>query len=121
MAFLRHGQIRVWEKQFRLSIAIWGIVGQSPISSPLAVCRVHLLPSIQKIVGQSPLEYLTSWRICIAQSWLRDNSKISISEIAYKTGYKTKSAFIKAFHRIVEITPGTYRRLQKNEQKSASI
>jgi len=60
------------------------------------------------LVGQSPEQYLLSWRLRKAASRLRD-SHDSIAEIASLAGYESEAAFNKAFKRELRATPGVYR------------
>jgi AraC-like DNA-binding protein len=59
--------------------------------------------------GDTPLGYLTSWRMYRAKTLLRDTS-LSVQEIAVRVGYHTSTALSRAFLRRERITPGTWRR-----------
>lgn len=60
-------------------------------------------------VGESPLEYLTRWRMFKAGCLLRQHDK-SLGEIADLVGYESDVAFNKAFKRVKGVPPGEYRR-----------
>ena len=60
-------------------------------------------------VGQSPLEYLTRWRMFRAGHLLRNSDK-ALVEIASSVGYESEAAFNKAFKRTTGSAPGAYRR-----------
>lgn len=60
-------------------------------------------------VGESPLEYLTRWRMFRAGCLLRQSDK-PIGQIAALVGYESEAAFNKAFKREVGCAPGAYRR-----------
>jgi AraC-like DNA-binding protein len=60
-------------------------------------------------VGLSPLEYVTRWRMFRAGALLRQG-RLSTAEIAVRVGYENESAFAKAFKRTTGMTPGAYRR-----------
>ncbi|PVE97965.1 AraC family transcriptional regulator [Microbacterium sp. TPD7012] len=49
----------------------------------------------KKVVGQTPVDYLTEWRLTIAQENLR--AGMSVSTIAAELGYASASAFSRAF------------------------
>ncbi|KFJ92860.1 AraC family transcriptional regulator [Pseudomonas sp. 1-7] len=49
------------------------------------------------IVGQTPAEYLLSWRISVAQKHLREGRPISL--VADEVGYESPSALARAFRR----------------------
>jgi AraC-like DNA-binding protein len=60
-------------------------------------------------VGATPMEYLTRWRMLLAGDRLK-NSDDSISAIASSLGYKSESAFGKAFRRVMGCSPKQYSR-----------
>jgi AraC-like DNA-binding protein len=63
----------------------------------------------KELVGQTPLEYLTRWRMYKAGRLLRDHDK-KLFEVATSVGYESDGAFHKAFKRVLGVTPGEYRR-----------
>jgi AraC-like DNA-binding protein len=63
----------------------------------------------KEIVGATPMEYLTRWRMLLAGDRLK-NSDDSISEIALSLGYESESAFGKAFRRVMGCSPRQYTR-----------
>jgi AraC-like DNA-binding protein len=60
-------------------------------------------------VGETPMEYLTRWRMLLAGDRLR-NSDDSISTIALSLSYESESAFGKAFKRVMGCSPRQYSR-----------
>lgn len=60
-------------------------------------------------VGESPLEYLTRWRMFRAGHLLRHTDK-PLVEVAGSVGYESEAAFNKAFKRSSGAAPGAYRR-----------
>ncbi|MGW7367142.1 AraC family transcriptional regulator [Streptomyces sp. NPDC054841] len=61
------------------------------------------------LVGQSPLAYLTWWRMTTAGRLLRE-SDAPLRAIAERAGYTSEFAFAKAFKREYGLAPGHYRR-----------
>jgi AraC-like DNA-binding protein len=61
------------------------------------------------VVGESPMQYLTRWRLQKAASLLRAGDA-GLAEVAARVGYESDAAFNKAFKRILGVTPGVYRR-----------
>ncbi|MFB4266158.1 AraC family transcriptional regulator [Nonomuraea sp. GTA35] len=61
------------------------------------------------LVGQSPLAYLTWWRLASAARMLRE-SDAPVSEVAERVGYTSEFAFGNAFKREYGVAPGRYRR-----------
>jgi AraC-like DNA-binding protein len=60
-------------------------------------------------VGESPMEYLTRWRMLMAADKL-ENSSDPISVIALSLGYESESAFSTAFKRVMGSSPRQYSR-----------
>jgi AraC-like DNA-binding protein len=61
-------------------------------------------------LGEAPLEYLTRWRMFRAGVLLRSTQR-PLAEIANAVGYESDAALSKAFHRIVGMAPGAFRKL----------
>jgi AraC-like DNA-binding protein len=55
-------------------------------------------------VGASPIEYLTAWRMRLAEDRLK-NTRNSLGEIALSLGYESESAFSTAFKRVMGHSP----------------
>jgi AraC-like DNA-binding protein len=62
-----------------------------------------------KLVGITPMEYVTRWRISLARSWIREEH-MSASEAAYRLGYSSEASFSRAFKRHLQVPPGVLRR-----------
>ena len=63
----------------------------------------------KETVGESPMEYLTRWRMLLAGDKLV-NSSDPISAIALSLGYESESAFSTAFKRVMGCSPRQYSR-----------
>jgi AraC-like DNA-binding protein len=61
----------------------------------------------KETVGVSPMDYLTRWRMLLAEDRMANTSD-SISEIAQSLGYESASAFTKAFKKIMGCSPRQY-------------
>jgi AraC-like DNA-binding protein len=68
-------------------------------------------------LGEAPLEYLTRWRMFRAGLMLRSSQR-SLAEIANEVGYESDAALSKAFHRVVGMAPGAFRK--QNAEPSAN-
>lgn len=64
------------------------------------------------VVGSSPLEYLTRWRVHKAGLLFQKNN-MSIAEVAHSVGYESESAFSKVFKEACGVTPGEFKRNYK--------
>ena len=69
--------------------------------------------AFKNLLGETPLAYLTDWRILRSKEFLL-GSKENISEIAEKVGYQSEAAFNRLFKSKVGETPASYRRRALN-------
>lgn len=63
----------------------------------------------KEAVGETPMEYLTRWRMLLAGDRL-ENSDDPVSAIALSLGYESESAFSTAFKRVMGCSPRQYSR-----------
>jgi AraC-like DNA-binding protein len=78
--------------------------------------RSVLAERFQHLVGSSPMQYLTQWRMMLAANLLR-NSSAPLARIAEGVGYQTDTAFIRAFRREYGSPPATWRRVQSQRER----
>jgi AraC-like DNA-binding protein len=70
--------------------------------------RTVLAERFNAVMGQAPIEYVTSWRMQVASDRIR-NTADSLAAIAADVGYESEAAFNRAFKRVTGITPGRWR------------
>ncbi len=70
----------------------------------------------KRLLGETPLAYLTNWRIQKSKEFLLAN-KENICEIAEKVGYQSEAAFNRLFKSKVGETPASYRRKALGQTK----
>jgi len=61
----------------------------------------------KELLGQTPLEYVTEWRMQKAMQLLQQRDK-KLIDVARLVGYESDAAFSKAFKRVVGANPGEY-------------
>ena len=61
----------------------------------------------KELLGQTPLEYVTEWRMQKAMQLLQQRDK-KLVDVARLVGYESDAAFSKAFKRVVGSNPGEY-------------
>jgi AraC-like DNA-binding protein len=71
--------------------------------------RSVLAERFQELVGQSPMQYLTQWRMLLATNLLR-HSNVPLARIAEEVGYQNDTAFSRAFRREFGIPPAAWRK-----------
>ena len=79
------------------------------LANRVAMSRTSFAQRFRIKVGETPMAYLTRWRMLLANSRLRTSSD-SISEIAASLGYESDSAFGRAFKKVWGCTPREVRR-----------
>jgi transcriptional regulator GlxA family with amidase domain len=78
------------------------------IAATAAMSRSAFASRFQAMLGQSPLGYLTAWRMQLAYDWLQQGA--TVLDVALRCGYQTEAAFHRAFKRQTGLTPGLVRR-----------
>ena len=68
-----------------------------------------LAERFQQLVGTSPIQYLTQWRMLLAANML-SRGNAPLSRIAEDVGYRTDTAFSRAFRREYGAPPAAWRR-----------
>jgi AraC-like DNA-binding protein len=79
------------------------------LAGRVGMSRAAFAARFAELVGQTPIRYLTQWRVQKAAGLLRDDQH-SIESIARRVGYESPVAFAKAFKRSTGLPPGAYRR-----------
>jgi AraC-like DNA-binding protein len=70
--------------------------------------RTVLAERFKALMGQTPIEYITGWRMQLAAERLRAGHD-SLAAIAADVGYESEAAFNRAFKRVTGVTPGRWR------------
>ena len=76
----------------------------------------HFARLFNAYVGETPFEFLRRLRLVSALRMLQEDAKASITEIALSIGYDTSASFNKAFRKLLETSPGNFRKLGKERQ-----
>jgi len=66
----------------------------------------------REVVGATPMEYLTRWRMLLASDRLNQRGE-AIAQIAHSLGYESERAFRKAFKTVMGCSPHKYGRASK--------
>ncbi len=78
------------------------------LAAEVGLSRTAFTTKFRQLVGESPLRYITRWRLTKAAAYLRTGSR-KLTEIARLVGYDSEVALSKAFKRNFGIAPGAYR------------
>jgi AraC-like DNA-binding protein len=71
--------------------------------------RSALSRRFSRTLGESPMGYLTCWRLCLASDLLQ-KTDVPLAAVAARVGYANPYAFSAAFHRQHGVRPGAHRR-----------
>jgi len=83
-------------------------LSRQAIADAVGVNKDYLGRIFQQEVGLSPWEYLIRYRLLQAKALLRETD-LSITEVAVRVGFETRTYFSQVFNREVGCTPREYR------------
>jgi AraC-like DNA-binding protein len=122
--------LRMWFARDDVEAPMWYRAQQDPIVGPalralhddparawtvaalageVGVSRAALARRFTELVGESPIAYLTSWRLMIAADLLREPGS-TIGAVAREVGYGSAFALSAAFKRVRGVSPQAHRR-----------
>ncbi len=78
------------------------------LAHEVAMSRSAFSARFTELVGEPPMQYVTRWRMNVAQSMLADGTA-ALAEIAEELGYRSEAAFSRAFKRETGMAPGAAR------------
>ncbi|CAN7155784.1 AraC family transcriptional regulator [Terrabacter sp. LjRoot27] len=123
------GAVRQWFSRDESSAPSWWSAGSDPLvgralgamqdepghawtldalAAHVHVSRATLSRRFTELVGQSPMAYLTHWRLARAADLLRTGS-LSVEQVAHAVGYANAFAFSAAFKREHGTSPRAFR------------
>src|SRR4051812_31097430 len=73
-----------------------------------AVSRSVLDDRFRQVLGQSPIRYLTQWRMHLAENLL-GTTDLTVYDVAHRVGYQSEEAFSRAFKRERGQSPAHWR------------
>lgn len=79
------------------------------LAKEVAMSRSAFAARFKELVGESPMQYVTRWRMNVALNLLKEEN-LSLGELADQLGYQSEAAFSRAFKRFIGISPGAARR-----------
>jgi AraC-like DNA-binding protein len=82
-----------------------------------AMGRTAFATRFREVVGMTPMEYLTAWRMQLGKRLLGE-SRYSLDQVATRVGYESSASFSRVFTRQVGQRPGAYRRRREGTGKS---
>jgi AraC-like DNA-binding protein len=79
------------------------------LAREVGLSRSALADRFHAFVGESPMQYLKSWRLALAAQALRA-SRETILRVAERSGYESEASFNRAFKREFGMPPAAWRR-----------
>jgi AraC-like DNA-binding protein len=89
------------------------------LAEQVGMSRSTFALKFKQTVGESPMEYLTRWRMLLAADKLT-NSTEPVSVLAGLLGYESESAFSTAFKRVMGCSPRQYSRDKRGRKATAA-
>ncbi|HEY4089382.1 MAG TPA: AraC family transcriptional regulator [Bryobacteraceae bacterium] len=77
------------------------------LAKTAGMSRSAFAARFKELLGQTPLEYVTDWRMQKAMQLLQQRDR-KLIDVARSVGYESGAAFSKAFKRVVGANPGEY-------------
>ena len=77
------------------------------LAEEAGMSRSAFAARFKELLGQTPLEYVTEWRMQKAMQLIEPRDK-KLIDVARSVGYESDAAFSKAFKRVVGTSPGEY-------------
>ena len=90
------------------------------LAREVGVSRTVLADRFRHFLGESPMAYLTRWRLQLGARALTESSR-SVAEIAMEVGYESEAAFNRAFKREHGLPPARYRRNHAVKSMSVTV
>lgn len=90
------------------------------LAKGVSMSRSAFADRFRRLVGETPLDHLTQWRMVRAAAMLREDQRITMSAVADAVGYESESSFGKAFKRVMSTSPGEYRRQHRSSGESVA-
>ncbi len=85
---------------------VWTVAS---LADEVAMSRSAFAARFKELVEESPMQYITRWRMNLALTWLKKEN-VSLGELADRLGYQSEAAFSRAFKRFIGVSPGAARR-----------
>jgi AraC family transcriptional regulator len=113
------GGLAVWQQRRALEFMHENLDARVRLADLARECELsvtHFARAFKTTFGITTHQWLTNRRIDRAKELLADTST-ALAEIAMQSGFGDQAAFTRTFHRLVGMTPGTWRREQARREK----
>jgi len=101
-----HRLVRRAQEQIRAGAQVR--IRASDVARRLGVSREHLSRVFRQETGVSICRYMVEEKMGVACALLRDGT-LSVKEVSQRLGFAAPAHFVRAFRRVVRLTPGAFR------------
>lgn len=90
------------------------------LAKKVGMSRSAFAGRFKALVGETPMQYLTRWRMHRAAYYLRTEG-LTLPQVADRVGYESSATFSKAFKRYIGSAPAAYRRSGESSRPNLMI
>ena len=90
------------------------------LAKSVGMSRSAFATKFKIVVGKTPLEHLTEWRMFKAATMISDPTPMKMENIALAVGYESDRAFRQAFRKIMGSSPREYKQRNLNKDINES-
>lgn len=90
------------------------------LAGELGLSRSAFSARFTELVGEPPMQYVTRWRMQVAQRALEDEGA-AVAQLAERLGYGSEAAFARAFKRVTGSPPGAVRRQSESRARAIGM
>jgi AraC-like DNA-binding protein len=108
------GGLAPWQLHRATDMLKANLDGQIALSQVARECKLsvsHFVRAFKQTIGEPPYRWLLQQRIDAAKELLL-HSELPMVEIALKCGFADQACFIRAFRKLLDTTPGEWRRIR---------
>jgi AraC-like DNA-binding protein len=108
------GGLAPWQLHRATEMLKANLDGQITLSQVARECKLsvsHFVRAFKQTIGQPPYRWLLQQRIDAAKELLL-HSDLPMVDIALKCGFADQACFIRAFRKLLDTTPGEWRRIR---------
>lgn len=86
------------------------LFGVDQLASEMCMGRTSFYNKFKALTGMSPGDYINSFKLKKAATWLKQSPTLSITELAERLGFNTTSYFCRKFKEQFGVTPNQYKK-----------
>jgi AraC-like DNA-binding protein len=90
------------------------------LARQVGMSRATLARRFRELLQETPLAYLSRWRLQAAADLIR-RERLTLSEVAARVGYQSEASFSRVFLQAMGQRPGAYRRIALSQSKKTSV